>query len=201
MTRLVGTVQEEILIWRLESADGLPRLGRDVMTEIGREMERLEARNELRGCVIAGGEKAFAVGADIEEIAELSGTEAQEFSREGQSVMGAIANSRKPVIAAIRGFCLGGGLDLALACHRRIASEDAVFGHPGGAIGILTGWGGTQRLRRLIGRARAEEMLVTGRKISSLEAREWGMVDEVCGEQEALSAAIAWLSRMGRSVV
>lgn len=201
MTRLVGTVQEEILIWRLESADGLPRLGRDAMTEIGREMERLEARNELRGCVIAGGEKAFAVGADIEEIAELSGTEAQEFSREGQSVMGAIANSRKPVIAAIRGFCLGGGLDLALACHRRIASEDAVFGHPGGAIGILTGWGGTQRLRRLIGRARAEEMLVTGRKISSLEAREWGMVDEVCGEQEALSAAIAWLSRMGRSVV
>lgn len=171
------------------------------MALIGREMVRLGAGVELRGCVMAGGENAFAVGADIEEIAGLEGVEAQEFSREGQGVMRPIAHSRKPVIAAIRGFCLGGGLDLALACHARVASADAVFGHPGGAIGILTGWGGTQRLARLIGRARAEEMLVTGRKISAEEACEWGLVDEVADEGKILAAAIERLRRIGRAFV
>jgi enoyl-CoA hydratase len=201
MTRLFARVERDILIVQLESADGLPRLGRGVLEEVEREMTRLSAGTELRGCLIVGGEKAFAVGADIEDIARLRGVEAQEFSRHGQSVMDAIANSRKPVIAAIRGFCLGGGLDLALACHVRMATADAAFGHPGGAIGILTGWGGTQRLSRLIGRARANEMLVTGRRISAGEAREWGLVDELIGEREILAAAMERLRRIGGAIV
>jgi enoyl-CoA hydratase len=201
MTRLVARVERDILIVQLESADGLPRLGRGVLAEVEREMTRLCAQTELRGCLIVGGEKAFAVGADIEEIAGLKGAEAREFSRRGQSVMDAIANSRKPVIAVIRGFCLGGGLDLALACHIRMATADAAFGHPGGAIGIFTGWGGTQRLSRLIGRARANEMLVTGRRISAGEAREWGLVDELIGEREILAAAIERLRGIGGAII
>jgi enoyl-CoA hydratase len=201
MTRLVARVERDILILQMESPDGLPRLGRSVMAEIDRLMTRLGAETELRGCLIAGGEKAFAVGAAIEEVAGLKGAEALEFSRRGQSLMDAIANSRKPVIAAIRGFCLGGGLDLALACHKRMATADAAFGHPGGAIGIFTGWGGTQRLSRLIGRARANEMLVTGRRISAREAREWGLVDELIGEREILAAAMERLRGIGGAIV
>jgi enoyl-CoA hydratase len=201
MTRLVARVERDILILQMESPDGLPRLGRSVMAEIDREMTRLGAETELRGCLIAGGEKAFAVGAAIEEIARLRGVEAQEFSRRGQSLMDAVANSRKPVIAAIRGFCLAGGLDLALACHKRMATADAAFGHPGGTIGIFTGWGGTQRLSRLIGRARANEMLVTGRRISAREAREWGLVDELIGEREILAAAMERLRGIGGAIV
>jgi enoyl-CoA hydratase len=93
--------------------------------------------------------------------------------------MRTVANSPKPVVAAIRGYCMGGGLDLALACHKRIASSDAVFAHPGGSLGIITGWGGTQRLPRLIGRSRALELLVTGRRLDAEEAFACGLVQTI----------------------
>src|ERR1700679_3742638 len=104
--------------------------------------------------------------------------------------MNAVARSRNPVVAAIRGFCFGGGLDLALACHARIASDDAVFAHPGGALGIITGWGGTQRLPRLIGEARAIEMFVTGRRVDAREAREFGLIREIVSADRLLGTAI-----------
>jgi enoyl-CoA hydratase len=93
--------------------------------------------------------------------------------------MRTVANSPKPVVAAIRGYCMGGGLDLALACHARIASRAAVFAHPGGSLGIITGWGGTQRLPRLIGRSRALELLVTGRRLDAEEAFACGLVQTI----------------------
>ena len=102
--------------------------------------------------------------------------------------MGAVANSPRPIIAAIRGYCMGGGLDLALACHARIASRDAVFAHPGGSLGILTGWGGTQRLPRLIGRSRALEMLVTGRRVDAEEAFVYGLVEKIADDSVATEA-------------
>jgi enoyl-CoA hydratase/carnithine racemase len=129
------------------------------------------------------------VGADVNELTRLSPSEAFEFSRDGQRVLRAIERSSKPIVAAIRGYCMGGGLDLALACHARIALPEALFAHPGGAIGILTGWGGTQRLSRLIGRARALEMLTTGRKVSAHEALEWGLVRKISDGTELLPMA------------
>ena len=129
--------------------------------------------------MITGSERAFATGAEITEIAKLTAAKAREFSRHGQMVMSAVANSEKPIVAAIRGYCIGGGLDLALACHSRIASRDAVFAHPGGSLGIITGWGGTQRLPRLIGRSIALEILTTGRRFSAEEALAVGLIREI----------------------
>jgi enoyl-CoA hydratase len=178
-SRLTSQVSSHILILQLESDDGYPRLERRVLAAIEREMLRLDEDATLRGCVIAGTERAFAAGAEIAELAELGRAEGFEFARRGQAVMSAVARSRKRVVAAVRGFCFGGGLDLALACDARVAADNAVFAHPGGALGIITGWGGTQRLPRLIGKARAVEMFVTGRRVDAREATEWRLVDMV----------------------
>jgi enoyl-CoA hydratase/carnithine racemase len=105
--------------------------------------------------------------------------------------MNSIAHSRKPFIAAIRGFCFGGGLDLALACHTRIASTDAIFAHPGATLGIITGWGGTQRLPALIGSARALELFLTGRRLTAPEALAWSLVHRVVPADQLSAAALA----------
>lgn len=178
-TRLAAVQQEDVLTLTLETDDGLPRLERSILRALHAYVEKLAAARELTGCVITGSAGAFAVGADIAELANLSPGETPEFSREGQHVFRTIERSAKPIVAAICGYCMGGGLDLALACHARIATPDAVFAHPGGALGILTGWGGTQRLTRLIGRGRAMEMLTTGRKVTANEAFEWGLVNRI----------------------
>jgi enoyl-CoA hydratase len=198
-TRLVATTREDVLLLTLESDDGYPRLERAVMNALASEMTRLEETPELAGAVITGSERAFAVGADIAELAQLEGTQGLEFSRCGQAVMAAVARNRKPVIAAIRGFCLGGGLDLALACHTRIAAEDAVFAHPGGALAIMTGWGGTQRLPRLIGRGRAIEMFVTGAKINAREAFACGLITGVSSGPELIAEAFRLARRQQAS--
>jgi enoyl-CoA hydratase len=188
-TRLLAAPHDGILLLTLESDDGLPRLTSSLLVELGSQMETLAAGREFLGCVITGSEKAFAAGADVNELARLSPADAFEFSRAGQRVFRAIERSPKPIVAAIRGYCMGGGLDLALACHARIASLDAVFAHPGGALGILTGWGGTQRLTRLIGRARALEMLTTGGKLNATEAREFGLISEITSLPQLISTA------------
>jgi enoyl-CoA hydratase len=166
-----------------------------VMEGLEREIARLAAATEFHGAVITGGEVAFASGAEIAEVARLTPASAFEFSRRGQQVLGAIAASAKPVVAAIRGYCIGGGLDLALACRARIAATDAVFAHPGVTLGIITGWGGTQRLPRLIGRGRALEMLVTGGRIGAEQALAWGLVNGISAEGKLIADAI----RLARS--
>ncbi len=173
---------DEVLLLTLESDDGFPRLERRILAEIEAQITKLAEARELAGAVITGTERAFAAGAEISEVASLTPALAFEFARRGQSVMRAVANSSKPIVAAIRGYCMGGGLDLALACHARIASSDAVFAHPGGSLGIITGWGGTQRLPRLIGRSRALEMLVTGRRLDTTEALACGLVQQIADE-------------------
>jgi enoyl-CoA hydratase/carnithine racemase len=189
-TRLWSTTQAGVLLLTLESDDGYPRLERAVMSEFARQVEMLGRDNGLNGAVITGVDLSFASGAEISELAELSPVAAFEFSRSGQRVLRAIGSSAKPVIAAIRGFCMGGGLDLAVACHVRLAAPDAVFAHPGGALGILTGWGGTQCLPRLIGRSRAMELLITGRRIAAHEALNWGLVSGIAPASELLTEAV-----------
>ena len=189
MRSLLSAAQhDDILVLTLGSDDGFPRLERGILAEIEEQIAQLSEQRELAGAVITGTERAFAVGAEISELASLTPALAFEFSLYGQSVMWVVANSPKPVVAAIRGYCMGGGLDLALACHARIASGDAVFAHPGGSLGIITGWGGTQRLPRLIGRSRALEMLVTGRRVDAEEAFACGLVEKIADESVVTEA-------------
>jgi enoyl-CoA hydratase/carnithine racemase len=173
-------------ILRLTSPDGTNRL---TSARVQALIEAIEAlRDELKNnanqhpLVIAGNRHFFSVGADLNEIAALTGPAAYAFSALGQFLMRTIATYPAPVTAAIEGHCMGGGLDLALACHRRIAAPQAIFGHRGAALGLLTGWGGTQRLPRLIGKARALELFIAAEKISAPRALEIGLVDAVAAD-------------------
>jgi enoyl-CoA hydratase len=181
---------EDLLLIRLEHPSGLPRLERAVLRELGRQMEALTATRELVGAVITGGEKAFCAGAELTEITSLLPSETFEFAREGQRVMEQIERSAKPVVAAIRGYCMGGGFDLALACGLRICGSDAVFAHRGAALGLITGWGGTQRLPRLIDRSLAMEIFLTGRTIAANEALALGLARESVANDQVLPRAI-----------
>ena len=141
--------------------------------------------------VITGNARFFSAGADLGEIAELDGPEAYKFSKMGQELMVTIEQFPAPVVAAVDGYCMGGGLDLALSCHRRLASPRAVFGHRGAALGLITGWGGTQRLPRVIGRSRALQLFVTAEKLHAPDALQSGLVDTVA--DDPITEAVQWL--------
>jgi enoyl-CoA hydratase len=170
-------------ILRLTSPDGTNRLNRACVLALTVAINEL--KKQLRPVIITGNRKFFSVGADLNEIAALNGPEAYEFSAMGQALMNAIARYPAPVIAAIEGHCMGGGLDLALACHRRIAAPHAIFGHRGAALGLMTGWGGTQRLPRLIGKSRALELFIAAEKSSAARALEMGLVDAIADDPVA----------------
>ena len=140
--------------------------------------------------VIHGSDKSFAAGAEIAEVGALTGVAALDFSRSAQLYFERLSRSPKPIVAAIQGYCLGGGLDLALACHYRIATPDAALGHPGATLGLLTGWGGTQRLPRLLGRARAFELLLLGQPINAERALQVGLVDQIVPRPTFLERAL-----------
>jgi enoyl-CoA hydratase/carnithine racemase len=160
---------------RLVSIDGTNRLTRECVLGVTSAVDEL--LKHPAPLILAGNSKFFSAGAELREIAALTAAEAYEFSRMGQELMNAIERFPAPVYAAIEGYCLGGGLDLALACHRRIASPQALFGHRGAALGLITGWGGTQRLPRLIGKAKALEVFVAAEKIHAPEALRIGLID------------------------
>jgi enoyl-CoA hydratase/carnithine racemase len=164
-------------ILRLQSDDGTNRLTQKCVLDLTEAIHRLAAAP--LPLVIAGNAEFFSVGADLNEIAQLSGPEAFEFSKMGQALMNQIGDFPAPVFAAVEGHCMGGGLDLALACHRRIASPQAIFGHGGAALGLVTGWGGTQRLPRLIGKARALQMFVAAERVTAQQGLRIGLVDRI----------------------
>ena len=168
---------EDYSLLRLQSADGTNRLARACVAALTEAVQSLAPG--AKPLIIAGNPRFFSAGADLAEIVTLTGLQAYEFSREGQRLMNAIERFPAPVCAAIEGYCMGGGLDLALACHYRIATPHAVFGHRGAALGLITGWGGTQRLPRLIGKGRALEMLAAAEKIHAIEALRIGLVDAI----------------------
>ena len=177
----VQTVQE-VSVLHLSSDDGTNRLTRACLLALTDVFREVALRQPL---VIAGNNRFFSAGAELREIASLDGPSAYEFARMGQDLMAAIERFPGPVYAAISGYCMGGGLDLALACHQRIASPHAVFGHRGAALGLITGWGGTQRLPRLIGKARALEMFVAAEKISAPRALRIGLIDALADDPVA----------------
>ena len=150
-----------------------------ILHELRRTTSTLFARNDIQAIIFTGTDDMFASGANIRELAELNTQAAIEFSRLGQELFQTIAGTQQVTIAAVNGYCMGGGLDLALACDIRLASKSAIFSHPGARLGIITGWGGTQRLPLLIGRARAVEFFATARRYSSDEALKIGLINRV----------------------
>jgi enoyl-CoA hydratase/carnithine racemase len=174
-----------VRILRLRSDDGTNRLTRECVLSLAGAVEHLA--QEKCPIVFTGNDRFFSAGAELEEIAALDGPTAYEFSKMGQTLMGAIDCFPAPIYAAVSGYCMGGGLDLALACHHRIASPHAVFGHRGAALGLITGWGGTQRLPRLVGKGRALEMFVAAEKIMAPAALRIGLVDAIANDPVAES--------------
>ena len=178
--------KENCDIIQLWSEDGTNRLTRACVLSLANAIQEL-ARSP-RPLIITGNQKFFSTGADLNEITALTGPEALAFSKAGQLMTDAVDEFPDLVIAAVSGYCMGGGLDLALACDHRIASPHAIFGHRGAALGLITGWGGTQRLARRIGPARAVEMFVPAEKLDATRALRCRLVDRVC--DDPLSEAI-----------
>lgn len=183
--------QAGIFLLRLQSQDGTNRLTQRRVQALQEIVGEISAK--ATGLVIAGNTSFFSVGADLQEISALDAPSAYAFSKMGQALMSAIDQFPGPVFAGIEGYCMGGGLDLALACDQRIASPHAVFGHRGAALGLITGWGGTQRLPRLVGKGRALEMFVAAEKVTAMHALQIGLVDAIAQDPvaEALRRAIA----------
>jgi enoyl-CoA hydratase len=168
----------------------LNALNSGVLTELAQAFAQFADNALARVAVITGaGEKAFVAGADIAEFVGLTAADAETFSRRGQRLFDAIAACDKPVIAAVNGFALGGGCELALACHLRVAASNARFGQPEVKLGLIPGYGGTQRLPRLVGPGRALELLLTGGVIDAATAHSWGLVNRVVEQAELRSAA------------
>ena len=184
------------LVLRLVSDDGTNRLTRARVHALTACVEDLASHPPDR-LILTGNAHFFSAGADLHEIAALYGAEALRFAHMGQRLMRAVANFPAPVIAAIHGYCMGGGLDLALACHRRIASPTAVFGHRGTALGLITGWGGTQRLPRMIGKGRALELFVAAERLTAERGLEIGLVDSIANDPLA-EALLQFRSRSSR---
>jgi enoyl-CoA hydratase len=175
-------------IFNLVSSDGVNKLGMARIRALHPAIQELKAEAEsgqIKRLIITGNEKFFSAGADLNELSQLSAAQAFEFSREGQALMMAIDQFPVPVIAAIRGYCMGGGMDLALACDHRIAAPNAIFGHRGASLGVMTGWGGTQRLPRLIGKARAMQMFLLAEMVKADEALAIGLVDAIADDPVA----------------
>jgi enoyl-CoA hydratase len=189
--------REGCVVLRLHSADGTNRLTRACVQALTEFLVNLAAGTMPSPLIVTGNDKYFSAGADLKEISELTGSAAFEFSKMGQRLMQQIAEFPTPSYAAISGYCMGGGLDLALACRHRIASPHAVFGHRGAALGLLTGWGGTQRLPRLIGKGRTLEMLVSAAKINAEQALRIGLVNAIA--DDPVAAAVRRFKSRGSS--
>ena len=185
------TIEKEgkIAIVTINRPDALNAINAETMSEIGHAMLEVGGEPEVRAIIVTGAGKAFVAGADISELKTASGMKARDISQLGQRTFSIIENLPKPVIAAVNGYALGGGLELAMACDIRIASTKAKMGQPEVTIGAVPGFAGTQRLPRLVGVGRAKEMLMTGAPIDAETALSWGLVNKVVEPEELMDAA------------
>jgi enoyl-CoA hydratase len=188
---LLVTASGPIAEVTINRPDKLNALSAQVLEDLRHIVADLRERTDIRAVIITGaGPKAFVAGADIAELSRLSDAEeGAKFSRSGQAVFNLIETSSKPFIAAVNGFALGGGCELALACHIRICSENAKFGQPEVNLGIIPGYGGTQRLTRVMGRTFAADLILTGRTIDATEALAHGLVSRVVPAADLLQTA------------
>lgn len=180
----------------LERPEVLNALNEETIRELDAAFRSLERDENVRIVLLSGTGKAFSAGADIAEVHRLDTETSQAFSRRGHAVLNRIERGSKPVLAAVRGFCLGGGCELALACHIRIAGSDARIGLPEVRLGIIPGYGGTQRLARIVGRSKALELLLCGRTMTAREALAAGLVVRVVEPDDLLSTCRELASRI-----
>ncbi len=185
---ILTEIKDGILYVTLNRPKQLNALNKAVFSEFEAILNDAENNDEIKGLIITGsGEKAFAAGADIKEFAHFTVEQGKELSANGQRIFKKAEIFKKPIIAAVNGFALGGGLELAMACHIRIASDNARFGQPEVSLGVTPGYAGTQRLTQLIGKGKAIELLMTGAMIKADEALKLGLVNYVVPQKELIS--------------
>ena len=184
-------VTDSIAIIRFNRPTERNPLSRAALLELKSILAEVQVLDEAKAIVFTGAGDVFLSGANIRELSALEPDTALAFAELGQQIFKTIADAEQITIAAINGYCMGGGLDLALACDIRVASETAVFSHPGARLGIITGWGGTQRLPRLIGRRAALDLLLTGRRIHANEALDLGLIAEISEDPLQTAQSIA----------
>jgi enoyl-CoA hydratase len=185
---LLTSLDNGILTVTINRPDKLNALNKDVMADLEIMIREIENSKEVRAVIVTGsGKKGFVAGADISEFLGLTGGEGMDLARKGQEIFAKIENCSKPVVAAVNGFALGGGCELAMACHFRIASENAKFGQPEVNLGLIPGYGGTQRLVQLVGKGRALELLMSGNMIDAQTALQYGLVNYVVLQEELLN--------------
>lgn len=194
----ISPVESGILQITLNRPEQLNSLNQAVLQRLSDIFLQAKNDNAVIGILLTGEGKAFCAGADIKQLAELNGTSGLTFARFGQAVFNVLENLGKPSIAAINGYALGGGCELAMAATLRIASVNAVFGQPEIKLGVIPGFGGTQRISRLIGKGRALEVCLTGRRFSAEEAFNWGLVNELVAPENLLERARALLTELAK---
>lgn len=189
--------RDGILVVSIDRPKVLNALNYQTVSEIGRVFDEASSDEEVGAVIVTGGgEKAFVAGADINELAKKTPFTGKETSEHGQKILSSIERFPRPVIAAINGYALGGGCELALACHVRIASDKAVIGLPEVSLGIIPGYGGTQRMARLLGKGKAVELICTGDKIGAEEAERIGLVNKVVPADQLMEAAESMARKM-----
>ncbi|MCA6078065.1 enoyl-CoA hydratase/isomerase family protein [Fulvivirga sedimenti] len=180
-------LNDGVLTLTISRTECLNALNTETINELREVMNEVYDDKDVKGVILTGaGEKAFVAGADIKEIAALNELNARKFAENGQEAFSLIENSEKPVIAAVNGFALGGGCELAMSCHIRIATQNAKFGQPEVNLGIIPGYGGTQRLTQLIGKGKAMELMMTADMIGAEEAKSLGLVNHVVSDKAEL---------------
>jgi len=188
--------KERTVIITINRPEALNALNSHVLEELSEVFDSIDTDN-MRTVIITGaGQKAFVAGADIVEMADLTRTKGEMFGKKGNDVFRKIELFPIPVIAAVNGFALGGGCELAMSCDIRLCSEKAVFGQPETGLGITPGFGGTQRLARLVGMGKAKELLYTARTVKAREALEIGLVNQVCSQEELMGVAMAMADKI-----
>ena len=184
---LLTDLSDNIFTITINRPDKLNAINKDVMDELGLAVDEVYTNKDIRSAIITGaGQRAFVAGADISEFQGLTKEEGQALAAKGQNIFMRIASSPKPIAAAIHGFALGGGCELAMACHFRLCSPDAKFGQPEVNLGLIPGYGGTQRLTQLVGRGRAIEIMLSARMVEATEAHVMGLVNYIVEEPNEL---------------
>ncbi|HQU57172.1 MAG: enoyl-CoA hydratase-related protein [Chitinophagaceae bacterium] len=187
-TTLQISIDANILTATINRPEKLNALNKDVFTDLDQLVTEIEQNSDIQSAIITGsGSKAFVAGADISEFGHLDKAGAKALAKRGQDIFARIENCKKPIVAAVNGFALGGGCELAMACHFRIASENAKFGQPEVNLGLIPGYGGTQRLVQLIGKGKALELLMSAHMIDAKEAKELGLVNYVTTQETLLA--------------
>lgn len=196
MAQVELEVEGGIALVCFDRPEALNALSSSVLDELESVIDAIERQDDIHAAILTGRGRAFVAGADISQIAQLDGESGLAFARRGQALFSRIERLTKPVVAAVNGFALGGGCELALACHVRIASTAARFGQPEVKLGILPGFGGTQRLPRLVGRGVATQLILAGGPIDAIEALRIGLANEVVEPDALLERARALLSEI-----